>query len=490
MSATTFPIISLMLLSLPLAAVLIWLLAADAARRVALAATLLQLLLGLWLLSGFNSGTSDFQFVESARWIPTLNIHYRLGVDGISVLFLPLTALLFLGVIVVSWNSVRTLPRLYYILLLLLQATFLGIFTALDTILFFLFWELSVIPLYFLISLWGIGPNRRLAATKYALHMLLGGVPLLFGFIILALQHGSSGLLFDYVKLLNATPDAGIQLTVFLLLLLGFAFKSALFPLHTWLPTVAMEGPVGITAILLGLKVGAYGLLRFAIPLAPAAAQQFHWLLAGIGVIGILYGALMALAQSNLRLMLAYASISHIGLVVLGLASFSIEGMQGALFALLNFIVINGGLVLLTAMLHHRIGSTELSSLGGITIRMPLLAALFFLFALASMGVPGTNGFPAEFLLIVSALKSHTGAGLAALFGMVIGAGYLLSGYRRAFYGPLQGSALASATDLRGRELLLLGVLAFIVIATGVYPAAVLEITQGSAKAWMTIVGQ
>jgi NADH-quinone oxidoreductase subunit M len=477
-----------MLLGLPLAALLIW--AADAAwaRWVALWAIVLEMALACALLMGFDSTLDGFQFVERAVWIPTLHIHYLLGVDGISLLFLPLTLLLFFGVILLSWNSVRTMPQLYYILLLLLLAATLGIFTALDTMLFFLFWELSLIPTYFLISLWGIGPQRRFAATSYTLHMFAGGVPLLFGFVVLALGHGEAASQFDYPALLGGTLSVELQGTVFLLLLLGFAVKTAIFPLHTWLPTVATEGPIALSAILLGLKLGAYGLLRFAVPLAPQAAQEYHWLLAGMGVFGILYGALMALAQSNLRRMLAFSSISHVGLVLLGLAAFSIEGVQGALFQLLNFTVISGGMMLIAGMLHQRIGSTELLQLGGVASAMPLLAALFFLFGLASMGIPGTNGFPAELLLIFSVLKSHSGAGLAALFGVVLGAGYLLAYYRRAFYGPLTSRVVATAPDLRRRELLLLTIFALIILVGGLYPVAVLDTSRVAAEAWLSAV--
>ena len=487
MTEQAFPYISLMLLSLPLAALLIWFLDAQKARWVALFAALFDLLLSIALLYHFDNSIGGFQLVETASWIPTLNVSYQMGVDGLSVLFLPLTTLLFLGVVLVSWNSISNMRQLYFILLLILETATLGIFTALDTIVFFLFWEMSLVPSYFLISLWGVGPNRRFAATKYTMQMLIGGVPLLFGFVLLAFNSGD-GLSFDYLALLQNPLPTELQGIVFLLLLGGFAVKTALFPLHTWLPTVSMEGPIGLTAILLGIKVGAYGLLRFAMPLAPEAAHEFHWLLAGLGVIGILYGALMALAQSNLRRMLAFSSISHVGLVLLGLASFNIEGIQGALFALLNFTVISGGLMLLTAMLHHRIGSNEVISLGGVATTMPLLAAFFFLFGLASMGIPGTNGFPAEFLLVVGALKSHTGAGLAALFGVIVGAGYLLAYYRRAFYGPLKNPAIGDAIDIRGRELLMVSVLAAIIIITGLYPSAILDITRSSAEAWLLSV--
>lgn len=488
-----FPLLSLMIATLPLGAALIWFVPdAGKARWIALFTALLDLGLALAVVAGFDPARAGFQFVERAQWIPTLHVQYIMGVDGISVLFLPLTVLLFIGVILASWNRVRTLTRLYYTLLLLMESVTLGIFCALDTILFFLFWELTLIPLYFLISLWGIGPNRRYAAVKYMLFMLVGGVPLLFGFLLLAFNHAEvaglgipAGLMFDYLNLLATPVSAELEVIVFFLLLLGFAVKTPVFPFHTWLPVVAMEGPVAVTALMTGLKLGAYGLIRFVVPLAPDAAQEFHWLLAGLGVVGILYGALAAMAQTNLRRMLAFSSISHVGLVILGIASFNLQGIQGALFQLLNFPVVAGGIFLLAGYLHHRTGSSDVISLGGVARTMPLLAAFFFLFGLAAMGVPGTNGFPAEFLILMSALKTHTGAGLAALFGVVLGAGYFLVIYRRAFLGPVQSKVVIDAVDLRQRELVVITALAGLILFAGLYPNGVLDLTRTASENWV-----
>ncbi|MCB1852739.1 MAG: NADH-quinone oxidoreductase subunit M [Gammaproteobacteria bacterium] len=493
MNAAGFPILSSILLLLLAATLLIWVLRNPrAARWVTLTATLLGLLLSAWMLWRFDSSNHGFQFIEQLAWIPTLNISYQVGVDGISILFLPLTQLLFLGVILASWNSVRTMIRFYFTLLLLLQLVTLGIFSALDTILFFLFWELTLLPFYFLISLWGIGPNRRYAAVHYTLFMLAGGVPLLFGLLLLAFNHaevtGSAipqGLAFSYLELLQTAVPQGAQTLVFLLLLAGFAVKTPLIPLHTWLPVVAQEGPVAITALLTGLKLGAYGLLRFVIPLAPQAALEFHWLLAGLGVVGILYGGMLALRQSNLRRMLAFSSISHVGLVILGIASFNIQGVQGALFQLLNFTIVAGGIFLLAGFLHHRTGSTDLLDLGGVARRMPLLAGFFLLFGFAGIGVPGTSGFPAEFLILVSAINTHTGAGLAALFGLVLGAGYFLSAYRRAFLGPVKSELIADALDLRSRELSLVCLFALLILIFGLWPSLVVNLTRAASEAWM-----
>ncbi|MEA3412188.1 MAG: NADH-quinone oxidoreductase subunit M [Pseudomonadota bacterium] len=490
---TDLPLLSLLMLTLPVGALLIWLVPDPRkARVVALGTLMLDLVFSLVVSSRFDPALAGFQLVEEASWIPSLNVHYRVGVDGISVLFLPLTILLVLGVVVASWNTVRSLPRLYYSLLLLLESVTLGVFCSLDTVLFFLFWELTLIPLYFLISLWGIGPDRRYAAVKYTLFMLVGGVPLLFAFLLLAFNHADfsggalpGALMFDYTELLATPVPHHVEVVIFLLLLAGFAVKTPVFPLHTWLPVVAMEGPVAVAALMTGLKLGAYGLIRFAVPLAPAAAQEMHWLLAALGVIGVVYGALAAIAQTNLRRMLAYASISHVGLVLLGIASFNLQGVQGALFQLLNFTVVAGGLFLLTGFLHQRMGTTELIHLGGVGRSMPLLAAFFFVFALASLGVPGTAGFPAEFLILMGTLKSHTGAGLAALFGMVLGAAYVLDSYRSTFYGPVSNDVVAGAVDLRRRELWIAVAFTALILMVGLYPSVVIDTTREASTQWV-----
>jgi NADH-quinone oxidoreductase subunit M len=319
--------------------------------------------------------------------------------------------------------------------------------------------------------------------------MLAGGVPLLIGFLLLAFNHAAqtgAGLAFDLPTLLATTIPGKTELVIFLLLLLGFAVKVPLFPLHTWLPVMTMEGPVAVTALLVGLKLGAYGLIRFAIPLAPDAAHELHWLLAGLGTVAVLYGAVTALAQTNLRQMLAYSSLSHVGLVVLGLSSFNLQGLQGSVLQLLNFTVAAGGLFLLTGFLHHRIGSTDIISLGGSARSMPLLASFYLLFGLAAMGLPGTNGFPAELLILLSALKTHTGAGLAGLFAMVVSAAYFLGIYRRSFFGPITNPVVADAADLRPRELAIVLVAAAIILVVGFYPSLVLDVIKPAGEAWVS----
>ena len=492
MTEATFPLLSLLIITLPVGGALIWLWPnATHARWIALATAVADLILSLTVLFKFDTSATGFQLVEKATWIPSINAQYQVGVDGLSVLFLPLTVILFIGVILSSWRSVVHMQRLYFSLLLLLESATLGVFCALDGILFMMFWEMTLIPIYFLVSFWGVGPNRRFAAVKYTLFMLAGGIPLIFGFVLLAFSHAEmagsfpAGLTFDYLTWLNTPLPLETQKQVFLLLLLGFAFKIPVVPLHTWLPVMAMQGPVSVTATIVGLKLGAYGVIRYVVPLAPQAAQEFAWLLATLGAVGILYGAVVAMAQTNLRRMLAFSSISHVGLVLLGIASFTQQGIQGAIFQLLNFVVISSGLFLITGMLHHRIGSTDIISLGGAAKSMPKLATLFLLFGLAAMGMPGTSGFPAEFLILYSAITTHTGAGIAALVAVIIGASYFVSLYRKAFMGPATNPAVQQSADLQSREFFIIGVFAVLILIGGFYPAVVLDVIDVSAQGWV-----
>ena len=497
MTEATFPLLSLMIVTLPVGGALIWLWPnASHARWIALATAIADLLLSLTVLFQFDASATGFQLVERAEWIPSINAQYQVGIDGLSVLFLPLTVILFIGVILSSWRSVAHMQRLYFSLLLLLESATLGIFCALDGVLFMLFWEMTLIPIYFLVSFWGIGPNRRFAAVKYILFMLAGGIPIIFGFVLLAFSHAEmagsfpAGLTFDYLTWLNTPLPLEIQKQIFLLLLFGFAFKMPIVPLHTWLPLMAMQGPVSVTATIVGLKLGVYGLIRFVVPLAPQAAQEFAWLLATIGTIGMLYGAIVAMAQTNLRRMLAFSSISHVGMVILGVASFTQQGIQGAVFQLLNFVIIASGLFLITGLIHHRIGSTDIISLGGIAKSMPKLATFFLLFGLASMGIPGTSGFPAEFLILYSVITTQTGAGIAALVVVIIGATYFVSLYRKTFLGPITNTAVAQSVDLQAREFFIIGLFALFILVGGFYPASVLDVISVSAEGWVEHLGR
>jgi NADH-quinone oxidoreductase subunit M len=484
---STFPWLSTLLVLLGLGAILALASPLKWARWITISIQLIILVISIILVINFKTTISNFQYGEKLLWIPSLDIHYQLGVDGFSVLFLPFSAVLFIAVVMGTWNAIRTLPNAYFSLLLIMQLSLVGVFTALDTVLFFLFWELSVIPLFFLISFWGAGANRRYAGMKYALFMLVGGVPLLLGFLLLGIND-STGFTSDYFELLKTAHTQPHELLVFALLFIGFAVKMPVFPLHTWLPVIAQEGPAGIIAIVSGLKIGVYGLLRFAMPLVPDAAINFKWLLVGLGMLGLLYGAITALGQTNLRRMLAFSSVSHVGLVLLGIASLNPSGLQGTMLQLLNFALIAGGLYLLVEFIHQRTGSAEALSLGGIAGNMPVLVSLFFLLSMASIGIPGTSGFIAEFLLIVSTLKTYTGAGLVALFVVVLGAGYVLNSIRITLLGPAHHEYLTRLPDLLPRELVAISLLVIGVLVFGLYPQGILNLLALSSATWLGLV--
>ena len=494
MTNAGFPILSLIILLPLLGAVAVaGIRNIRLAKNIALLLAMLELIATGVAVQRFDADLgNNFQLVEHYPWIPRLNIEYLIGVDGISVLFLPMSALLTLMAIIASWNSVQHLTRLHFALLLALEGITLGVFLALDMALFFLFWELTLPPIFFLIGLWGIGSERRSAAIKYTLFMLFGGVPLLFAIIILAVNHATAtggsipqDMAFSLPVLLATPLPDNLQALVFLLLLLGFAVKTPLAPFHTWLPTVAMEGPAQLTALLTGLKLGAFGIIRFAMPLAPSAAVQYSWVLGILGAITLVYSALIALQQTNLRRLLAYASVSHVGLVIVGVASLNMQGIQGAIFQLLNFTMVAGSLMLVAGFIQHRLGSTETIHLGGLAKVMPRLTCFYFLFALASIGLPGTSGFPAELLLIVSTMLAHPGISIAALIGAILSAAYMLSFTRSAFFGPVTRTDVKQVQDLRPRELTLLCVSALLIVGFGFFPNSVLKTNRATAEAWL-----
>jgi NADH-quinone oxidoreductase subunit M len=493
MNDAAFPVLTLSVL-FPLAAALAVgsMRTAAAAKNLALAAAVVELCITLGALAMFDAADGGFQLQERRAWIAGLNIDYFLGIDGISVAFLPLTALLTLAALLASRNSAQHLPKLYPALLLGLESATVGVFCALDMALFFLFWELTLVPIFFLIALWGIGAHRRAAAMQYVLFMLAGGVPLLFGIVLLALNHAEmtqaavpAGLSFSLPALLQTPAPTALQYGIFLLLLLGFAVKAPLIPLHTWLPAAAMEGPAALTALLVGLKLGVYGILRFAVPLAPEAARHYSWVLGVVGAITVVYGALIALRQSNLRRLLAYSSISHAGLTIVGIATLNLQGLQGAVLQLTNFTLIAASLMFIAGFIQRRLGSTEAVHLGGLAKPLPRLTALFFLFAFAGIGLPGLSSFPAELLLIIGALDAHPGLGISALAGAILGAAYMLGFIRRAFWGPAVHAPVRNAVDLLPRELAALAIPALLVVILGLYPDALLHLQRRAADAWL-----
>lgn len=482
-----FPILTaLILLPVLLAGALGVIADAKLIRRVAVWGAFAELVLSIVLVLEFAPGIAGMQFVEKLNWIQTVGIGYHVGVDGISVLFIPLTALVTFVVILFSFDRVRFLFNAWAAMLLLLEAATIGVFAALDLILFFAFWELMLVPTYFLIKLWGVGPQRQHAGLKYVMYMLVGSTPMVIAIVLLGLNYraasGSNVYSFDLAALLSVPVRPEMQTLIFFLLAFGFAVKVPLFPFHTWLPTVLVEGPVGLSILLVALKVGIYGFLRVAVPLVPQAALQWSWLLAGLGTIAVLYAGLLALHQRNLRRLLAFAAVSHAGLAVLGVFSLNVHGVQGALILVLQLGLSATGLLLLTWFLYTRLGSSDVAALGGIAAQAPVLSGFFFVFGLAAIGTPGTSGFVGEFLVLLGAFRAHTTLAAAAVIGIIVSAAYFLSYYERAFAGRPRGDATRTMEDLRPAEAAVALALAGLIFWIGLYPRPVLTITEDAVR--------
>ncbi len=361
----------------------------------------------------------------------------------------------------------------------------MGIFSSLDLVLFFVFWEASLVPVFFLVSLWGVGPERRYAALKFVLTMLASSGPLLLGVVLLAVlgrQSPTDPLTFDWMVLRERSVPPAVAPVVFFMMLVGLAVKGPFFPLHTWIPTMLRECPVAIGVILTGLKLGSYGLLRLLVPLLPEMTARYSWLLAAIGATGIVYGALVALVQPNLRRMLSFSCLSHVGYILLGISTGSVEGISGATLAMLNLGLSATGLFFLTGFLQARTGSSELSALGGVALRAPRAAVFFLLFGLASIGLPGTSGFVGEHLILLSAYRNSLPSVGFALFGTILGAAYVLSVFEKAFLGPVNRPQVAAMKDLKPVEWGVLTCLSICIVLIGFYPRAVLQIVEPSAQ--------
>lgn len=487
------PVLSLLLFFPLLGAVLLWLLEdEDLIKNAALGISVLELFLACMVLVRFAPGTAAMQFSERVPWIPPLGISYHLAVDGISVLFVGLTAFLTTLVVLYSWDAVRHQVRAYFMALLALETTIIGIFISIDLILFFVFWELMLIPSYFLIKLWGGGTDRQYAALKYVLYTLLGSVFMLVGIVLLNLNYHSWAVAhhiepaysFDLIELLTAPIPLHQQILIFWLLFFGFAFKAPMFPFHTWLPDALIEGPIGMSVVLAGLKLGTYGFLRFSLPLLPEASKSegVIAIMMGLALAAIIYGAVIALIQPDLRRLLAFSSISHLGYVVLGLFALNFQGLQGSLLTMINLGFSTAGLFFLAGFLYSRRDSTHLSAFGGLARKVPLLATFFLIIGLASIGLPGTNGFVGEFLILLGAFKSHWLYGAIAVLGVIFGAAYFLWYYERSMFGPLTPS-LPSLVDLTGREKVIGVSLAVMIFWIGLYPAPFLNMMNGSVQA-------
>ncbi len=448
-------------------------------RQITLAVTLLELLLTLLLWSWFDPAGAAFQFGERAAWIPAFGIDYALGVDGISLLLVVLTAFLTPLALLSAWQSVHKQVKAFCFFLLALETAMIGVFLALDLFLFYIFWDAMLIPMYFLIGIWGY--DRRIyAAVKFMLYTMAGSVLMLIGIIGLAYTHyQATGVYsFDLLRLYELDVPRGLQFWFFLAFALAFAIKVPLFPFHTWLPDAHVEAPTAGSVILAGvmLKMGTYGLLRFAFPLFPEAALALAPYLAILAVIGIIYGALVAMVQPDLKKLVAYSSVSHLGFVVLGLCAMNAQGVQGSVYQMLNHGVSTGGLFIIVGMLSERRHTRLISEFGGLKAVMPRLVAAFLIITLSSIALPGLNGFVGEFLILLGAFQWDRGLTALAATGVILSAVYMLWMFQRVNYGPVTNESNAALPDLNTRELWTLGPILAMVIVMGVMPTPFLRI--------------
>ena len=444
-----------------------------------LATTLVNAVLALQLWMSFDNVEKGLQFVERVEWMPTFGIQYAVGVDGISILLVLLTTFLPPLCVLGSWESITTRLKAFMMLILLVEGAMLVVFTALDAFLFFMMWEVTMIPMYFMIVLWG-GPNRVAAGLKYVLYSLTGSLLLLMGILGLSLQAGT----FDIQALAghDYTPDS--EFWIFLALFLGFAIKLPMLPFHTWLPDAHSEAPTAGSVLLAGvlLKMGGYGFIRFCLPIFPEMSHSFAPAVLWMSVVAILYGGYMALAQEDLKRLVAYSSVSHMGFVTLGIFSFNNEGVEGAILQMVTHGLTTGAMFLIVGQLYDRTHSRSIADYGGLQQRMPRFVAILSLFAVASFGLPTTSNFIGEFLILVGVSYENFTFVVLAMGGIVLGAAYMLWMLQRVAFGEARTEVAKKMTDLNTREMLTIMPLAIAVVAIGVYPGPLLEAMDSSVS--------
>ncbi len=411
----------------------------------------LEFLAVLAILRGFNAGSGELQLLERREWIRSFGAQYLLGVDGISLILILLTTLLTFVAILSSWSAVEKRLKEYYFFLLLLEVGMVGVFLALDLILFYVFWEVMLVPMYFLIGIWG-GERKLYAAIKFFLYTLFGSVMMLVGILVLRTQYGT----FDLMAIIQAgSPLAGaLQGWVFLAFFLGFAIKVPMFPFHTWLPDAHVEAPTAGSVILAGvlLKMGTYGFVRFSLPLFPDATRRFVPWMVALSLVAIVYGALVSLMQKDMKKLIAYSSVSHMGFVTLGLFALTPMAVQGAVLQMVNHGLSTGALFLIVGVLYERRHTRAISEFGGLAGQMPAYAAVFLIMALASIGLPGLNGFIGEFMILMGTFPVNWVWTAVAATGIILGAGYMLWLYQRVMFGRLENPANQVLSDLSLRE--------------------------------------
>ncbi len=454
---------------------------AGAVRWVALVGALASFLVTLPLLDGFKLGTAEMQFVEIAPWIGRFNVNYHVGVDGISVWFVLLTAFINLVVVIAGWEVITRRVNQYMGAFMILSGLMIGVFCALDGLLFYVFFEATLIPMYLIIGIWG-GPNKIYAAFKFFLYTLLGSLLLLIALIFLYTKSGGSFDLLTWHKLpLGSTA----QTFIFFAFLAAFAVKVPMWPVHTWLPDVHVEAPTGGSAVLAAimLKLGAYGFLRFSLPIAPDASRELAGMMIALSLIAVVYVGLVAMVQQDMKKLVAYSSVAHMGFVTLGFFVFSDLGVAGGLVQMIAHGFVSGAMFLCIGVLYDRVHSRDIASYGGVVNTMPKFTAFALLFAMANCGLPGTAGFVGEWMVILAAVKANFWLGFAAASALIFGAAYTLWMFKRVYLGAAANDDVKALTDINNREFLVLGLLAVAVLWMGIYPKPFTDVMDSSVAA-------
>ncbi|MHB0887701.1 NADH-quinone oxidoreductase subunit M [Acidithiobacillus sp.] len=453
---------------------------AGAARWAALIFSIMAFVVTIPLYTGFNDHTAAMQFSEHAAWIPSLNIHYHLGVDGISLWFILLTSFLTILVVISSWTNIQQRVAQYMGAFLIMEGLMIGVFCALDAILFYVFWEAMLIPMFLIIGIWG-GPNRVYATIKFFLYTFLGSVLMLVALLYLYFHadHSFNLLTFQQIPL-----GSTAQILIFIAFFLAFAVKIPMWPVHTWLPDAHVEAPTGGSVILAAvmLKMGAYGFLRLSLPIVPNASRELAWIMIGLSLIAIIYVALVAVVQEDMKKLIAYSSIAHMGFVTLGFFVFNAVAIEGSVIQMLSHGFVSAAMFLCVGVLYDRMHTREIKAYGGVVNTMPVFAALMMLFAMANVGLPGTSGFVGEFMVILGTYQVYPWAAILAATSLITGAAYTLWLFKRVIFGAVTHPAVAVLKDGNGREILVLGSLAFFTLLLGIWPAPFLDILHSSVQ--------